>query len=151
MAVSKKKNQDDAKIRLPDQSSQTHIGDVSITGSVGSGAVISGSQVEIVNIAGGNVNGDIYLTSKREVHQMNKVIEDLDLSEDEREFILQAVGEIETEIQKGSQADEVTLKYLFNIVRKISPDVNEILIRLIINREDVPNHVKRVAKGALKY
>ena len=154
------RNKKGKKVRRPDQSRQLDIGDVKITGNVGSGTKITGRDVDVRNIASGDISGDIYLASQKVniasqpeenlVKKMEIAIDEANLPPDEKNYLRDAVNAINTEIEKGSDADGGLINLVLRSIGKISTDILEILVRTIISSENVPLKVLELVKMTLK-
>lgn len=140
-----------AEIYRQDQNKQVHVDDMEIIGSWGSQVVIGSRNVRAIQVAG-DVSGDVYhVVSRSEkesfAHIQSAALEQ-DLPEEEKEALEEALEDIHEEIDKGKEANESWLNYLFSAVSKISPKTLAMLTDWILGHEGIPTNIRRLARNA---
>lgn len=139
-----------SKIERLDLSQSIKIGNVSITGNVGSGVVIHEGNTVARNIAGGDISDNVFVSDDNEspnfVETMNAYIDEHKIDESLKE----AVELINAQIENKDSTDESLLAYLLRSTFRKSPDLYQEIVKRISSQENISPHVYRLARSNLQ-
>jgi hypothetical protein len=141
---------DNDRIYLQDQKKQVKIKGINIGGNLGPNVVIGDGSITAVNVAGGEVTGDVYkVVSEREVSSLDKIkdfIQDQDLTTDEKDKLVGDLDFLNNEIKKGEDADEGFVNFILRYMCEVSPTVASMTAEWILNQNESSNSVLVLAK-----
>ncbi len=145
----------DPKIHRPDQRKQVKMGGVNIMGNLGSSVVVSSGSMTGINIAGGDVNGNVYQeisnSAAQTFEQIKSIVSDLGLKSEEQDDALKAAENIRQELDKGEKADEGLIHLMLTTVGGISPVALKYLVDWITNSTTATKNIRTTAQSALKF
>jgi hypothetical protein len=115
-------------------SSQSGSGNVSIGGSVGPGAAVgTGASVEAENIAGRdviiNTGSEDVADAFAKIYGIIETVDDPKTAEAARD----AVGVIQSENEKGDEANETSLDFSFKMLAQMAPDIFDVVVSTLVN------------------
>ena len=144
----------DPKIHRPDQHKQVEMGNVKIVGDMGPSVVFSSGSATGINIAGGDVNGNVYQeisNTIRSFEQIKAIVSDLDLKPEEKRELIEAAKNIHQELEKGEKADERLTHLLLTTVGSISPPALKYMVDWINNSDIATKTIRTTAQSALRF
>ena len=136
---------ENSDIYRQDQNKQVRVDDMEIIGSWGQQVVIGSRNVRAIQVAG-DASGDVYhivsRSEKESFAQMQTIALQQDLSEEQKEALEEALEDIHDEIEKGKEANESWLNYLFTAVSEISPKTLAMLTDWILGHDGIPKNIR---------
>ena len=146
---------EDPKIHSQDQQKKIDLDGTTIIGSMGPNVVVSSGNVTAINIAGGNLSGDVYQvvseTRSQGIAQINQAIaEEPGLSQAQAKELGDAATQIIQEAEKGDQANVDIIYVLLRAVGEQSQNVQRALAAQLIEMPSLSPHVQKIARQALK-
>lgn len=131
--------------------SEEHDG-IHIGGNVGPGAAVgSGASVKANNIAGGNIN--IGTDAKEVADAFGKIYAAIEAktfaSKEQENTVRDAVKLIEDENAKGDNANEPIVKFTFQSLAQMAPDILDVVVASLVSPiTGISAVVKKIAEKA---